>query len=300
MDAEHAVVGVFGKVGAWTFGRLADATRTLGGLDTPNPALFAVANLFAAGAPRVLVFGLASDEPEAVQRALIGAAEAGCTTAFSIAAGDGQTPLPTWIDGGDSATHAALVSRGYIPVLPGVISHPPGASRGHRVSGASVAPAAAVAAPNPVPGAHTLAERLSPTARDEAIRRGFAVLVPAPGRRVAVTLRVRDSLAHLLGPRAAANTEIRQSDPVTDGIRAELDAILAEERASGIDGMDKRLLRRWTAVLERWRRRGALAGATSGEAFQVRCVAPGEFEVALRFPARKPTSMTLNSHIGGR
>ncbi len=89
-----------------------------------------------------------------------------------------------------------------------------------------------------------------------------------------------------------------QEDPTVAAIREELDDILTEERATGASGMDKRLLRRWTAALEVWRRRGALAGATSAQAFTVRCVAPGEFEVALRFPARKPSQLVLNTHIG--
>lgn len=82
-----------------------------------------------------------------------------------------------------------------------------------------------------------------------------------------------------------------QADPIA----AELEMILEEELCGLAAGLEGRLVRRWTAALERFRRRGLLEGASMQQAFRIVRVAPMEFEVVLRRPAKAPSRFVLRA-----
>lgn len=246
-----------------------------------------IANLLSARAPAVFVIGIAG--PTEIPAAVDTAAQEGCVTAWAPEA-LGEVFLPTFVDA-DEDDFEALVARGYVPTSPQLTSQSAGMLRPARMGGSTLAQAALTALPGPVPGAHSLLSPVTPEIAARRVAAGGAVLVQARGRRVAVTIELPKGLQSTSAP-----SRIDTAAP--DPLRAELAAILDEERMRPPGGRDKRIVRRWSAALEGWRRRGVLAGATAAEAFRIQVVAPGEFEVALRYPARRPTRFVLRSHQG--
>jgi hypothetical protein len=165
--------------------------------------------------------------------------------------------------------------------------------RALELPASALAQAAWCAAPGPVKGAHSLARALPPHERAALLEAGAAVIAQAPGRRVALRLELPQGLD---APSAALNQATGPALP--QGLEQELSQILEEERAQGPQGLRGRLLRRWTAALERARRQGRIYGDSAAQSYRVAEVAPGQFEVWIKKAPRSPTRLVLRSHQG--
>lgn len=298
----------------------------LGRLDTdPCPVLAAAASLLANGATQVQVLrtarqpslqgylqGLAllAHAPAPLSLALPG--ELDPATLIAVARHmeklpwQGQraaeaAPAPLlWADLPRAEPEAALALRQQapsllIPVAPRVHSQPPGAVRALELPASALAQAAWCAAPQAVKGAHSLPRALPPEQRAALLEAGAAVLSQAPGRRVALRLELPQGV-----PWLNASVAPPTSAPLPDALEQALSQILAEERARGPEGLRGRLLRRWTAELERARRQGLLYGQSAAQAYRVAEVAPGEFEVWIARAPRSPSRLILRSHHSDR
>jgi hypothetical protein len=184
----------------------------------------------------------------------------------------------------DRATIPGASALGAIPVVPNVVSQPPGLARAQTFAGATLAAACLRAGAGVIRGAHTLAEMPS---ADVAVLRdaGAAVLVNVRrGIRPSIALELPDGVSVPVS--AAPSAE-------DTSLEARLQAIVDDELAQNPFGdVNARIVRELTAALHEAVRAGELDEA-SGRPFMVAEGDDGAIEVLIRRPARKPRKLDL-------
>lgn len=183
-----------------------------------------------------------------------------------------------------------------IPVVNEVLTLAPGRFRSERLPGSTLLQASWGRHGVALKGAHDGTGRVEPGWKEKALSLGGAVLDKAGGRTQALagwwperwrSGSVRGGVPELRGVRKAE----RARDAALEVILRE---IADEERLRGGADYEKRIVRRWTSVLEKEFREGRLYGRSSREAYKIHRVAPGEFEVLLRSAPRSPERLQVH------